>query len=920
MTAVADFRRRADREARRYGGDSWVFVRELLQNARDAGARSVTITVEQDASRQRIRVRDDGCGMTFEHARRFLFTLYATSKSDQRDRAGRFGIGFWSVLRFEPDEIMVRSNTGRGDGWQLRMSGDLDRTERSPVAMRRGTEVELTRAARNDDIESRVWHAVRRDARSLRRLGRRGVLEVWVNRRLATAEIELPAPSLAFRGRGLRGAAALSDAPRVDLLAHGLRVRTAATLDELITEPERPGKTTPAHVAGLLPRVILDSRRLQVLMARGDARSDAELSRAVELGRRAVRRLVRGQLDRVAGRGPVERAAGRFAEVVLGHAAWRLGLLSVLIVAAVAGGAWLAAGAGSGRASSSTDPGPGEKGAANSSAAVLEASVAGRYTGPTVDLLRGPLDAVDLTYRPTASAPLLTVFRAGGIEADGRIAPSPAAPMTGIADSAPCTVGCLDVSLILDGAVGSVRLPVATGHRLDPASLSPAGADVRLDRAPDGVPLVVFDRPFSGPIRYRSAPATEVDVGPGGSWPELPAETAEILARLRRLDAGRAATLGERWVGQRVAYDTSEAAVRQHREAHRDGVGFVDRCLSVGAGDCDVLNALLATLLHRAGFEVRLAVGLVGSDGRARPGLHAWVELQDEDGSWRTADASRWPPRSVRPAPNVASQVAGLQPSGGWSPTGGIVSGRTLWLAATVALIAAAAAVGLRRRLVVDDVRWSDETDLERLLRGALERPEAFSGVPALFSRPVVPLLGGGGIDLDRARKLAARGRLAFSCGPSSLALEAVRRRRPVLDGRRGEGSAVATALGAVDLDRWQRLLDEGRPHPVTERLAAALERAGDHCRVLTAPGVPNGVAVLGAWLLGPDRGRVIVVDDAGDLWRRVRELEADRPRTAVFVLAEATVHGLSVLQSRRRRLLRRLAADCLVERGERDP
>ena len=46
---VADysFRRRALAEAARYGSDPWVFVRELLQNARDAGAREVLITTSQ---------------------------------------------------------------------------------------------------------------------------------------------------------------------------------------------------------------------------------------------------------------------------------------------------------------------------------------------------------------------------------------------------------------------------------------------------------------------------------------------------------------------------------------------------------------------------------------------------------------------------------------------------------------------------------------------------------------------------------------------------------------------------------------------------------------------------------------------------------------------------------------------------------
>jgi len=39
----SDFRTRARYEAERYGADDWVFVRELLQNARDAGAVRVWV-------------------------------------------------------------------------------------------------------------------------------------------------------------------------------------------------------------------------------------------------------------------------------------------------------------------------------------------------------------------------------------------------------------------------------------------------------------------------------------------------------------------------------------------------------------------------------------------------------------------------------------------------------------------------------------------------------------------------------------------------------------------------------------------------------------------------------------------------------------------------------------------------------------
>jgi hypothetical protein len=36
--AAPEFRRLAVREARRYGSDDWVFLRELIQNSRDAAS------------------------------------------------------------------------------------------------------------------------------------------------------------------------------------------------------------------------------------------------------------------------------------------------------------------------------------------------------------------------------------------------------------------------------------------------------------------------------------------------------------------------------------------------------------------------------------------------------------------------------------------------------------------------------------------------------------------------------------------------------------------------------------------------------------------------------------------------------------------------------------------------------------------
>ena len=112
MRGAAHFRERALHEVLRYGRDPYVLVRELLQNARDAGAGTVAFETTVAHGTVRLACRDDGHGLTFDEAESSLFTLYASRKT--RADAGRFGVGFWSVLLFEPTRLVVRSWPRKG--------------------------------------------------------------------------------------------------------------------------------------------------------------------------------------------------------------------------------------------------------------------------------------------------------------------------------------------------------------------------------------------------------------------------------------------------------------------------------------------------------------------------------------------------------------------------------------------------------------------------------------------------------------------------------------------------------------------------------------------------------------------------------------------------------------------------------------
>ena len=922
MTIAVEFRRRAFHEARRYGGDAWVFVRELLQNSRDAGAGRVDLFVERRDGVDRIVCRDDGCGMSFDHARRYLFTLYASSKNGRSDTAGRFGIGFWAVLRFDPDEVVVRSAPESEQGWQLRMSGDLKEIELSESSIADGTEIELTRTARGNDPVAAVWDAVQRDARHLRD-GKSEILEVWVNSSRATAEIELDPPSLSFARSGRRVAVSLTDLPRVDLLAHGLRVRTTATLDELLTRPDRRRRWSSSTPEGLVPRVILDSRRLHVLMARGDARTDRELRHLVAIGRRGVRHLVRGQLDRGAGLGWFRRAGMRCLEVVTARWARRFAV-GLVLMAAFAAGIWWLAGKGPDRkiglwprrtetiAQIRLRPG-----------AILQAEAVDRYRGPAVDSLEALPARVALRYLPSDAEPLLSVFRVITLANDGRVVqPVPSKGLRPYLGAA-CNASCLDIVLDLDGVSGGVRLPVPTGHLLDPASLLLEGVSGVLWAATDGGPLLVVDTP-GGRVRYRTGAGFESQPVIGGSWPSLPKVADDVALRLRSLEVDEAAREARDWVRRQVVYDTSERTVDRHRAATREKLPFAERCLAIGAGDCDVQNALLAAILARADISVRLAVGFVGAGGRALPGLHAWVEYRGESGAWRAIDASRGAsasslpqrPPAVTGSPHGETEEEIPTRTGARSTPPIGVWGRA---ASGIALALVLAAVGIpwavRRRWNVSSVRRDPTVDLAGLLRGALARPETYQEVPAIFARRVVPVLGSSTISLDRARSLSRRGRLAVSFCSSELARRAVATGLPVINGSRPEGEAVATTLGAIDLDRWDGIVRRSEEHPLTELLKRAASRVGETWNVVIGSGLADEVVVLDGRLAG--RRRVVVVDNGSALWDLAVELAADHPSMAVFLLADQVVERLRISQNRKRRLLSSLAAETVMERSD---
>lgn len=115
--------------------DPYAFLRELVQNAIDAGSSDVDVSVEFEGEGEgpessgvvTIRVDDYGAGMDREIIDSKLTRLFSSDKDGDRTKIGKFGIGFVSVFALDPDAVVV--DTARaGEHW--RVIFDRDRTFR----------------------------------------------------------------------------------------------------------------------------------------------------------------------------------------------------------------------------------------------------------------------------------------------------------------------------------------------------------------------------------------------------------------------------------------------------------------------------------------------------------------------------------------------------------------------------------------------------------------------------------------------------------------------------------------------------------------------------------------------------------------------------------------------------------------------
>ena len=247
-------------------------VKELVENALDAGATAVDVSVE-DGGRAAIRVSDDGCGMEREDA---LLALerHATSKiRSSADLVGVRSFGFRGEALpaiCSVSHLELETATSDGDGTRLRAAGGAIQ-DVAEVARRRGTTVSVSRLFYNVPARLKFLRSARSEWR--------GVADALTTIALTRRDVRF---ALAHDGRST-----LALPPAPSLRARVAAIWGARYADSLLDVDDVSGTI---HVAGLAERpsdVGTATRRVH-LSVNGRAVRDAGIVRAAELAYRST--------------------------------------------------------------------------------------------------------------------------------------------------------------------------------------------------------------------------------------------------------------------------------------------------------------------------------------------------------------------------------------------------------------------------------------------------------------------------------------------------------------------------------------------------------------------------------------------------------------------------------------------------------
>lgn len=854
-----EYRKWIEAGYKNYGEDPWFFIRELAQNSRDAGASNIQVTsTHTQQNGETLIFEDNGEGMTYAHALKYLFRLYASSKTKEKNAAGMFGFGFWTVLKFEPATILIESFS-KGESWGVQVDAELNTNHIAGTLDTPGTRITLVRPAKERTAEAfadKIGGALDTYCSYLRRNNRKaGPLPVFFQGRNITRAMTLPGPvAWKFKKNGIEGAAGLGPRPSVKLYARGLPVWEGTTLEELSHTPPVPGdnrkhkqrETEIFH--GLAPVFLLNGNHLEVNISRRRVIDNRHLQKLRKAAEDGLAQMVEMAADSVSPRSLVGRLVDTLKKA--GTYATRsffktlIALLMILIPLEI----YLL--------TTFYKTTPGQAPTVPVSIRTEDAN----YPGASVRTA-STAGQIDLTYTPARDA-VFKLYSAGRYDISKGFVPDMNDSHAVFGHDTFPLVDCSqnNLSMILNThETGRLFLPVPGIDRtpgsasftlfIDPASITVNGVPIQpgtLGRYPGGETIVNLSD--TGTIAYTCCPPVQTPaLSPSQHqrYTQLPANfrwPAGMREEFIRIERHAGKTTAEKVfdsVGLTVSllkYDDSPVTAQKYSEYRIpvNGGDWLKMIAEIGVGDCDVLNGVTVIFLRKMGIPSRMVIGLVGREGTVLPGLHAWVEYFDD--GWRLIDATQFTAAVEDRIPAAGSHArpaasSTIPDNGRWQKVRRIAGYFFIILVSGVIvllLLLTAARRRNTRKTFAAELLPQVQQDLAGMVMHDLLHPGAWGHDRGIRRFHLIPEIGGGFVSLTRALKQASKQRLFTVRSSHPLARHLQRQQVSgnalVLDSGNSAFAPVIKLLpGAVHLEHILELKAVEPEHAPDARLSQLL-------------------------------------------------------------------------------------------------
>ncbi len=651
------FLTRALHEAKRYGENRWVFLREWIQNSRDAKASHIRLSAGIDGDREWIECRDDGIGMTDDEMRRYLFRLYASSKEVDPASVGVFGVGFWSILLYDPDWVLVEAcSDGIATAYRLDCRS-LDIEAVDPSLQQDGFRVILHRPRhfiRVSELESEIEKHVTAFAGPVQPVPPIPHLKLELNNKPMNRPLPQPQYMADTINNGYaEGFVGFGRKPWVRVYKAGILVRDVTDLHELL--PSRGQQYTP-NTFGIHPQVVINDDSLTILMDRRSIYEDAHLLAIIEQCEQKLKKKERVVLRSLF---PLNRFNQCLWLLDGLKRRWKIASISIVFLVLLS---WLIFRV------PDTDTVPLT---ASTVSRALERpqsqttldQIFDHWSEPKIDLPQQDPQTWDISVTPAEDL-ILTVGQLSQFDAKKGLLPAALTSDTAYPELEPAESD-YRIRMRISGRNRIVFLPLPTGSALVKSSISLDQGEIQnlmLSRA--GSPILTLRSLQETHVSYRARRNHSVQVGSHPSFLEAPPKW-DTLIQAQLAEIQTISSLDERVAAVRIllashlSYARDWQSIRRFNQSDLD---WIQKVLSVGRGDCDVMNGMCALMLRSVGIPAYVEVGLPMHGQGTPASLHAWTNYYLD--GWHHIDVSsqsqNHEPLGSGPAPNpipVATQT-----------------------------------------------------------------------------------------------------------------------------------------------------------------------------------------------------------------------------------------------------------------------